>query len=176
MAGMPEACAVQHALGDRVGDDSRRPSGDHVADGMADRADRSVGAAWVGAAGLRGGPAQEIAIARQIKCRNFQFASLEPRRNRDIRPDAGRLAQCQRQGFYHARQRYSIIAALRTSSRYALDFFSNFSANIFSRTSRFFGVSTVVGLRPHSATISTPCLVTSGAVRWPTGVLSSSSR
>src|SRR5439155_5765356 len=73
-------------------------------------------------------------------------------------------------------QRYSIIAALRTSCRYAFDFASYFSANILSRISLFFGVSTVVGFLAHSATISTPCFVTSGGVKWPTGVLSSTSR
>ena len=45
---------------------------------------------------------------------------------------------------------------------------------ILSRISRFFGVSIVVGLRAHSTTISMPCLVISGGVRWPIGVLSSS--
>ena len=42
--------------------------------------------------------------------------------------------------------------------------------------SRFFGVSTLVGFRSHNATISTPCLVISGGVKRPTGVLSRSSR
>src|SRR5579864_6739214 len=74
------------------------------------------------------------------------------------------------------RQRYSIIADLRHSCRYHFDLASYFSAYILSRTSFFFGVSMVVGSRPHKATISTPCLVNSGGVRWPTGVLSSNSR
>src|SRR5437899_12365822 len=74
------------------------------------------------------------------------------------------------------RQRYSTIAALRTSCRYAFDFAWNLSANILSRISLFFGVSTVVGFLAHSATISTPCFVTSGGVKWPTGVLSRTSR
>src|ERR1700726_2045801 len=74
------------------------------------------------------------------------------------------------------RQRYSIIAALRHSCRYHFDFASYFSAYILSRISFFFGVSTVVGFLPHSATISTPCLVISGGVKWPIGVLSSTSR
>src|SRR4030088_566565 len=74
------------------------------------------------------------------------------------------------------RQRHSIIAALRMSCRYAFDFASYFSAYIFSRISFFFGVSTVVGFLAHSAAISTPCFVTSGAVKWPIGVLSSPSR
>src|SRR6476659_7874886 len=73
-------------------------------------------------------------------------------------------------------QRYSIIAALRTSRKYDFDFASYFSAYILSRISRFFGVSTVVGFLAHSATISTPCFVTSGGVKWPTGVLLSKSR
>src|SRR4029077_4504117 len=73
-------------------------------------------------------------------------------------------------------QRYSIIAALRDSCRYHFDFASYFSAYIFSRISFFFGVSTVVGSLPHNTTISTPCFVTSGGVKWPTGVLSSTSR
>src|ERR1700676_120784 len=66
--------------------------------------------------------------------------------------------------------RYSIIAALRTSCRYDFDFASYFSTYIFSRISFFFGVSTVVGSFPHNATISTPCFVSSGGVKWPTGV------
>src|SRR5580692_12079471 len=61
--------------------------------------------------------------------------------------------------------RYSIIAAARMSFRYAFDFASNFAANILSRISFFFGVSTLVGFLAHSATISTPCFVTSGGVR-----------
>ena len=183
VAGMPEPGAVQHALCNRVGDDSRRPSGDHVADGVTNRADRGMRrccasgcpgcavAAWpVATTGKASGNVATASSARtsfsltskprsaarlprksrspsQIECRKFQLVPPQPRSDRDIRPDAGRFAQCQRKRLYHARQRYSIIAALRTSSRYALDFFSNFSANIFSRISRFFGVSTVVGLR-----------------------------
>src|ERR1700760_4525034 len=73
-------------------------------------------------------------------------------------------------------QRYSIIAALRICARYAFDLASNLVANILSRMAFFCGVSTVVGLRPHRATISTPCLVTSGVVRCPIGVLSRPSR
>src|SRR3954466_13072503 len=74
------------------------------------------------------------------------------------------------------RQRYSIIAALRTSCRYDFDFASYFSAYILSRISFFFGVSTVVvflGAHPNHLT---PCFVTSGGVKWPTGVLSRTSR
>src|SRR5215510_10255046 len=73
-------------------------------------------------------------------------------------------------------QRYSIIADLRTSCRYHFDFASYFSTNILSRISFFFGVSMVVLLRAHKATISMPCLVFSGGVRRPTGVFSSKSR
>src|SRR5262249_1835176 len=73
-------------------------------------------------------------------------------------------------------QRYSVIAALRISARYAFDFASYFSANIFWRTSCFFGVSTVVLLRAQRTTISMPCLVVSGGVSRPTGVFSRRSR
>ncbi len=48
------------------------------------------------------------------------------------------------------------------------------SARTTCRGSRVSAASpSLVGLRSHSATISTPCLVTSGGVRWPIGVLSS---
>src|SRR5262245_15123479 len=73
-------------------------------------------------------------------------------------------------------QRYSIIAALQTSCRYDFGFPTYFSTNLLSRTYFVFGVSMVVLLRAHKATISIPCLVVSGGVRRPTGVFSSMSR
>ena len=45
MAGMPEAGAVEHALGDRIGDDGAGASGGDVGDRLADRGERRLRAA-----------------------------------------------------------------------------------------------------------------------------------
>ena len=55
MAGMPESGAVEHALGNRIGDDRAGPSGDDIADRLADRGDGGVRAGVVGLAGPRRG-------------------------------------------------------------------------------------------------------------------------
>src|SRR5579872_171079 len=114
-------------------------------------------------------------IAEPIEGGQFEFVTPEPGLERDVGPDARGFARCQRERLCHIRQRYSIIAALRTSCKYDFDFASYFSLYIFSRTSLFLGESTVVGSLPHNTTISTPCFVISGGVRWPIGVLSSTS-
>ena len=51
VAGMLEAGAVQHALGDRVGDDGAGAPGADVADGLADRGQHGIRARGVGPAG-----------------------------------------------------------------------------------------------------------------------------
>ena len=50
MAGMPKSGAVEHALGDRIGDDRAGPSGDDIADRLADRGDGRVRAGVIGLA------------------------------------------------------------------------------------------------------------------------------
>ena len=54
MAGMPESGAVEHALGDRIGDDRAGPPGDDVADRLTNGGHRGVRAGVVRLAGLRG--------------------------------------------------------------------------------------------------------------------------
>ncbi len=53
MTGMPEAGAVKHALGNRIGDDRASPPGDDVGDGLADRGHGGVCAGVIGLAGRR---------------------------------------------------------------------------------------------------------------------------
>src|SRR5258708_39755707 len=54
MAGMAEAGAVEDALGNRIGDDRAGPTGDHVADGLANRGHGGGGAGVVRLARPRG--------------------------------------------------------------------------------------------------------------------------
>ena len=53
VAGVIEAGAIKHALGDRVGDDCASAAGGNIADGLPDRCDCSVGAGAVRLARLR---------------------------------------------------------------------------------------------------------------------------
>src|SRR5579871_665922 len=122
-------------------------------------------------------------IADPIEGRQFEFVAAKPRLKRNVGSDACGFARCQREGLCHALTIldrhcfvYSIIAAARTSRKYDFDFASYFSLYILSRISRFLGVSTLVGSFAHSTTISIPCRVTSGGVRWPIAVLSRISR
>ena len=55
VAGMAESGAVEHALGDRIGDDGAGSSAPDMVDGMADGGQRGVRAGFVGLAGARGG-------------------------------------------------------------------------------------------------------------------------
>ncbi len=55
VAGMTESGAVEHALGDRVGDDGAGPSAPHMVDGLANGGQRSGRAGIVGLSGARGG-------------------------------------------------------------------------------------------------------------------------
>src|SRR6202000_976250 len=114
--------------------------------------------------GLEGGR-----VAQPIECGQVEFVTAEPRFERDVGAAACRFARCQRERLCHASTifdrhgfTYSIIEAARDSRKYAFDFASYFSLYIFSRISRFFGVSTLVGSFEHTTTISTPCFVISG--------------
>src|ERR1700722_8722790 len=122
-------------------------------------------------------------ISEPVEGRQLQICAAKPSLERDVGADPGGFARCQRERLCHMFKMfdycdfgYSIIAAARTSRKYALDFASYFSANILSRISFFLGVSTLVGSLAHSTTISMPCLVTSGGVRWPICMPSSTSR
>src|SRR5882724_2166881 len=53
MAGMPESGAVEHALGDRIGDDRAGPPRNHIADGLTNRGRGSFRAGTVGSPRLR---------------------------------------------------------------------------------------------------------------------------
>ena len=55
VAGMAEAGAVEHALGDRIGDDGAGAPGADVVDRMADGGERGAGAGCVGLSGAGGG-------------------------------------------------------------------------------------------------------------------------
>ena len=50
MTGMGESGAVEHALGNRVGDHSSGPSGDDIADRLPNRGDRCIGTGVIGSA------------------------------------------------------------------------------------------------------------------------------
>src|SRR4029077_19946340 len=122
----------------------------------------------------------EFGICDEIEGWQSELDAPSPQLNRQVGPNAGRLAQCQSQGkckgLAHCLILYSIIACLRTSSRYFLDSDSKRLAKICSRVSRLSGDSFVLSFLPQTANICSPWAVTSGAVKRPTGILPSTSR
>jgi hypothetical protein len=63
-----------------------------------------------------GAVGEEGAVAEQIEWRKASFAAAQPRRDRDVGSDAAGSPDVRARGFA-MHQRYSIIAALRTSCR-----------------------------------------------------------
>ena len=213
MAGMLEAGAIEHALGDRVGDDGagaagarrRQPRGGsrrwqhprwcRRACRACRRAHAPVAA--TGSASrecsncvLQGrrrrirasvpelplsGPSS-VAIADQIERRKRQLLAARPSGQIAISgPMPAGSPRVSASGLWPC------IYDIRSSRHRGLPSdTSSPCVSYFSRTAcrglRASPAVVVLGVRPHSATISTPCLVTSGGVSWPTGVLSSSSR
>ena len=105
----------------------------------------------------------ELRISDEIEGWQPKLDSAAPQLDRQIGADAGRLAQRQSQregdGLAHLLFLYSIIADLRTSSRYFLDSDSKRFVKICSRISRFSGDSVELSFLPQTANICSPCAV-----------------
>ena len=109
MAGMTEAGAVQHALGDRVGDDGAGPSGPDMVDGVTDGSERGAraGARPAGpAARLRLRPSPRPAMRAQKRrpnppgwCPRVRFSIRESSRAR--RRSCDRRADRTAEGLVH---------------------------------------------------------------------------
>ena len=95
MAGMTEAGAVEHALGDRIGDNSAGAAGHDVGDRLTDGSGGGGGAGGIGLSGRRGG-GLAAAHDRQRVARTRRWRPRRgPRQARLSRPRA--VARCAKQ-------------------------------------------------------------------------------
>ena len=105
VAGMAEAGAVEHALGDRIGDDGAGAPGPDMVDRMANGGEGGVGAGFVGLSGARGGYFAGCDHGQRV--RQMPRSRLQVRRRR-VRPSIP--------GFSHARRRTRDRRADRTAA------------------------------------------------------------